>query len=187
MNLLTVIVQFALHVFGMFCLLRFLLYLSAANTFNQVYISLVRLTEWLLRYLRSVLPRSSRLDIPALLVAWLVHSLVATIQLLSINIQISSLLAILMVLWRGFVLTIHIASWIYLIAIGVVVIMSWLAPNVYSPAVELSRQLTEPILGRIRRLLPSMAGLDFSPMVAMLIIFMINSYVVPGLYRLVAF
>lgn len=184
MELLLVVVLLVLHVFGLLCLVRFLLYLSAANSYNQIFVSLARITEWLLRYLRPVLPRSARIDLAALIVVWLCHSVISWLQLVSTISEISPIYAVLVAAWMGVVRTVHVASWIYLIGIGVVVIMSWLAPNVYSPAVELSRQLTEPILGRIRRLLPPLAGMDFSPMVAMLLIFMINSYIVPRLYVL---
>ena len=184
MEPLLLVVLLVLHVFGLLCLVRFLLYLSGANNYNQIYVSLARITEWLLRYLRPMLPRSSRLDLAALIVVWLIHSLVSWLQLLAGTSEIPMMYAVLVAAWMGVVRTVHIASWIYLIGIGVVVVMSWLAPNVFSPAVELSRQLTEPILGRLRRLLPPMAGMDFSPMVAMLLIFMINSYIVPRLYGL---
>ena len=42
-------------------------------------------------------------------------------------------------------------------------------------------QLTEPILGPIRRVLPSFGGLDFSPMVVLGILWLIRYKVVPAL------
>ena len=42
-------------------------------------------------------------------------------------------------------------------------------------------RITEPILGPIRRVLPSFGGLDFSPMVVLIILFIIRQKVLPSL------
>ena len=43
------------------------------------------------------------------------------------------------------------------------VLMSWFNPNPYNPLVQFVLRLTEPVLAPIRRVLPSMGGLDLSP------------------------
>ena len=50
------------------------------------------------------------------------------------------------------------------------VLMSWVSPRANDPVSTLLYQITEPILGPIRRLLPQMGMLDLSPMVAILIL-----------------
>ena len=45
------------------------------------------------------------------------------------------------------------------------VLMSWFNPNPYNPLVQFVLRLTEPVLAPIRRVLPSMGGLDLSPIV----------------------
>ena len=42
-------------------------------------------------------------------------------------------------------------------------------------------QITEPVLGPIRRTLPSFGGFDFSPMAVLLIIFALRKFVVGNL------
>jgi YggT family protein len=53
------------------------------------------------------------------------------------------------------------------------IILSWVRPDPYNPtygwAVRLVYDLTEPILGPIRRLLPGMGGLDLSPLIVFLL------------------
>ncbi|MEZ4518263.1 MAG: YggT family protein [Chloroflexota bacterium] len=53
------------------------------------------------------------------------------------------------------------------------IILSWVRPDPYNPtygwAVRLIYDLTEPVLGPVRRLLPSMGGLDFSPLIVFLL------------------
>ncbi len=54
-------------------------------------------------------------------------------------------------------------------------IISWVNPNPYNPLVRLIRGLTDPVLEPIRRALPDMGGLDLSPFVAILIIWVLMS------------
>lgn len=70
-------------------------------------------------------------------------------------------------------MAIKVTCWIFIVAILLMVIMSWIAPNVYSPATELARVLTEPVLRPLRKVLPAMAGFDFSPMLAMMGLFFV--------------
>ena len=59
---------------------------------------------------------------------------------------------------------------LYLLAILVGVVISWVSPGGYSPAQALIDALTAPILQPIRRVLPDFGGFDFSPVVALLAI-----------------
>lgn len=54
-------------------------------------------------------------------------------------------------------------------------IISWVNPNPHNPLVRLIRGLTDPVLEPIRRALPDMGGLDLSPFVAILIIWVLMS------------
>ena len=65
-----------------------------------------------------------------------------------------------------FVLDIY--TWVIIAA----AVISWVAPNPYNPVVRLLRRLTEPVLVPVRQLLPPWKtfGLDFSPMIVILLI-----------------
>lgn len=56
----------------------------------------------------------------------------------------------------------------YSLVVFVSVILSWLSLAEDNPIVSVTRTLTEPVLAPIRRLLPSSAGIDISPMVLLL-------------------
>ena len=56
-------------------------------------------------------------------------------------------------------------------------IISWVNPNPYNPLVRLIHGLTDPVLEPLRRLLPDMGGLDISPFVALLIIWILMSLI----------
>jgi YggT family protein len=47
------------------------------------------------------------------------------------------------------------------------VIASWVSPNAYHPALQLVERLTDPVITPVRRVLPDLGGLDFSPLVAL--------------------
>ena len=63
-------------------------------------------------------------------------------------------------------------------------IISWVNPDPYNPIVQFLYRVTEPVLRPIRRILPPMGGIDFSPVVALLLIYFLQLWLVPVLYRL---
>jgi YggT family protein len=63
-------------------------------------------------------------------------------------------------------------------------IISWVNPDPYNPIVRFLHQATEPILSRVRRILPYMGGLDLSPLIVILVIYFLKEFVVRSLYLL---
>ena len=61
---------------------------------------------------------------------------------------------------------------IYIWVVIAAAVISWVTPNPYNPVVRLLRRLTEPVLAPLRQLLPPWKtfGLDFSPMIVILLI-----------------
>ena len=61
---------------------------------------------------------------------------------------------------------------IYIWIVIAAAVISWVAPNPYNPIVQLLRRVTEPVMAPIRQLLPPWKtfGLDFSPMIVILLI-----------------
>lgn len=171
------IVDFAVLVFGLFCLLRFLLHLAGANFYSPIVNSIMRLTDPVLQPIRKVLPVSQRLDLASLLITLVLNTVRVCIGVM--NEGAVDIFPLWAYVWNGAVLTVQMAIWVYLIAILASVIMSWVAPNVYSPLAEIAKQLADPFLAPIRKLLPPMAGFDFSPMLGMFVLLMVQSYVVP--------
>ena len=71
-----------------------------------------------------------------------------------------------------------------LIIIGRAVI-SWVNADPHNPIVRFLYEVTEPVLGRIRRMLPmSMGGLDFSPIIVIVLIMFLQSFLVPTMKQL---
>lgn len=64
-------------------------------------------------------------------------------------------------------------------------VISWVSADPRNPIVRFLYEATEPLLSRIRRLLPmSMGGIDFSPMILIMGIMFLQSFLVPTLKQL---
>jgi len=72
----------------------------------------------------------------------------------------------------------------YVIIVFARVVISWVNADPYNPIVRFLIQATEPVLYRIRRVLPPLGGLDLSPMVLILAIIFLQSILVPTLQQL---
>jgi len=63
-------------------------------------------------------------------------------------------------------------------------IISWVNPDPYNPIVRFLYQATEPVLSRVRRIIPYLGGIDLSPLVVLLIIYFLRQFLVRSLYML---
>lgn len=73
----------------------------------------------------------------------------------------------------------NIYFWIVVIA----AVLTWVRPDPYNPIVRTLQLLTEPVFYRVRKWLPFTytSGLDFSPVVVLLAIELINRIVIASL------
>ena len=61
-------------------------------------------------------------------------------------------------------------------------VLSWVSPDPYNPIVRFINNVTDPVLNQIRKRLPMMyGGIDFSPIVVILIIIFLRIFVVNSL------
>lgn len=58
------------------------------------------------------------------------------------------------------------------------VLLSWVRVSPYHPAVELLYRITEPILAPLRRIIPSIAMVDISPVIALILLQIIREVLV---------
>lgn len=160
-------------------LLRLLLQLTRADFYNPLSQAIVRTTAFL-DPLRKMLGAWNGLDITTL-IAILAVTMLEMILLLGTNLSPGVLLAL-----AGITLLDQLALF-FIIAIFLVVILSFLAPDGRNPAAQLLWSLTEPLLGPARRLLPPLGGIDFSPMLVLFLIYVVRNYLIPALSHAVLF
>ncbi|HHD12174.1 MAG TPA: YggT family protein [Deltaproteobacteria bacterium] len=74
-----------------------------------------------------------------------------------------------------------ILSWALTIYMWIIIIralISWVNPDPYNPIVQFLYNVTEPVLYPIRKRLPYMGGIDISPLIVLLIIIFLQSFLV---------
>ena len=77
-----------------------------------------------------------------------------------------------------------IYKWVVIIS----AVLSFVQPNPYNPIVRTLRNLTEPVYYRIRRTLPFVfvGGIDLSPLVVLLAILFLETFLIKSIYQLAA-
>lgn len=74
---------------------------------------------------------------------------------------------------------------IYLWVVIARAVLSWVSPDPYNPIVRFIHNVTEPVLSRIRRVLPlNLGGIDISPIIVMMAVIFLQKFLVGSLVGL---
>jgi YggT family protein len=60
-------------------------------------------------------------------------------------------------------------------------LISWVNPDPRNPIVRFLYNATEPLLARVRRVVPYMGGIDFSPLLVIVAIYFLQAFLVSSL------
>ncbi len=159
-------------------LLRFILQLVRADFYNPLSQFIVRATHPLLKPLRKVIPSVAGLDLASLVLAILVQLVLMALILMLLGYGLENPLQLLV--WSIIGVTALFLK-VFFFALIISVILSWVAQGSHNPTAMLINQICEPLLSPIRRILPSMGGLDLSPIVAFLLLNLIDMLVIRNL------
>ncbi|MGW8187904.1 MAG: YggT family protein [Desulfobacterales bacterium] len=78
----------------------------------------------------------------------------------------------------------HYVLFFYMWIIIARAVLSWVSPDPYNPIVRFIYKVTEPVMYQVRSRLPvSFGGIDFAPVVVILIIYFLQTFVVNSLLR----
>lgn len=152
------------YIFVTAFLLRVLLPLVRANMRNEISQAVLRGTSPLVMPLRRVLPPIGRIDTASIVGLILVQFATVAIVFLLLGYTFSApnlIQETLLELVRSVLRT-------YGFALFLCAVISWVAPHTYSPFGSLLGSLCDPILTRLRRLIPPLGGLDFSVFFALI-------------------
>ncbi len=165
-NILNYLVQTAIHLYLIAMMLRFLLQLVRADFYNPISQFLVKATNPLVLPLRRLIPGFGGIDVASLLLAFLLHMLAIT-ALVVIKFQGMPGPGLLLI---GSALgLIGLTIYIFIIALLIMIILSWVAPGTNHPAAYLCYQITEPIMAPVRKVIPPIGGLDLSPILVFIL------------------
>lgn len=163
-------------------MLRFLFQIVRADFYNPITQFLVTITNPPLRILRRWIPGVAGIDFASLTLMLMLKAgelgLIGAIKGYSIGFIGLLLLAVVGLL--------QLALYIVFFAIIVQVVVSWVAPQSYNPVTSLLYSLTEPVLRPARRMIPPIAGLDLSPLVAIVVLQLISKLMIAPLRDMVS-
>lgn len=176
--MLTTALQFllstVLNLLTLVFLLRFFMHLLRVPFGNPLGLMVMTLTDFAVKPARKVIPSFKKIDLSTLFLA-LITQLILQISLLML--RNFPLFVAGDGVWVGFVGlsmlgVLRTALDVFFYAILLQVILSWVNP--YSPIAGVLDALTRPILAPIRKVTPSASGIDFSPLVALVLLQMVN-------------
>lgn len=145
-------------------MLRLLLQWVRADFYNPVCQFLIKVTNPLLIPIRRIVPSIGRLDSASVVLMFCLQALSTWVidQLNPLGMTPPGIL-IYALIKLGITLLMT-----YFILIIAVVLLSWLGGRARHPLVPLLYQLTDPVLAPIRRVIPPIAGIDLSPLFALI-------------------
>jgi YggT family protein len=160
---LVLVIDLIMRLATLLFLVRFLLQASGADFYNPISQAIIKGSDPLASIFRRFIPVAGKFDFASLTIA-LIMGLIF-VMLISMG-----QLAISQYLIFALVRTLSVLIDFYWWSMLIVVIASFVSQGNSHPGLSLLDQLLEPLIRPIRGLLPSMGPLDFSPMVVILVL-----------------
>lgn len=152
-------------------LLRVVLQAVRADFYNPICQFLVRVTNPALKPLRRFVPGFMGIDMAGVVLLLAVQ----TLELLVISWITGPSLQFPGILLLAVAELLRLLAYLYIFSIVIFAVLSWVNPDPANPVVPLLWRITNPILAPARQLLPSMGGIDLSPMlVIILLLFLVR-------------
>ena len=142
---------------------RFLAQLCGVSGYNPVSMTLRRVTNVIVLPLSRLLPSGNRFS-PGALVALILTQVVFIALMFTLEGRLDAFNVLQALIWAAIGCASLLVNIIFYSVIAMIVV-SFLAPQSSNPAVEFIWELTEPVMAPLRRVLPPMGGLDFSPII----------------------
>jgi YggT family protein len=153
--------------FAGFLLLRFWMQAQRVRPPAGLAQSIFQITDWLVRPIRRLIPGFAGYDWASLIAAFLVALLAVLLNFWLLP-QLSFVAIVLLAAFK-------MAQWILYGLMALLIleaVFSWVNPH--APFAPFIRALNEPILSPLRRLIPALGGIDFSPLIALIAIQVLN-------------
>ena len=160
-------------------LLRFLLQVAKADFYNPVSQAVIKITDPMVRVLRTFIPGYRGIDFSSLALAFIIEGIGITVLLFLNGLGLPGIGYL--VTWSFVGVCFFIIN-IYYYAIIASIIMSFVMmfsgnTNPH-PLLRLVWQLTEPVMAPIRKIIPPMGGMDFSPIFIFIAIQLVQNFLI---------
>lgn len=156
-------------------LLRLVLQLSRADFYNPISQGIVKATNFFVIPVRRVVPAIGRVDTASVILALVVQFLTVLFVVMW-NHKTATPVQYLTMTVLGVVY--HLLD-LYFWAMLISVILSWVAPTANHPGAMLVWQVTSPLYRFVHRFIPSLGGLDISPIFIFLAITFAKQFLAP--------
>lgn len=169
-NILLLIINTAAGFLTLMLLARFFMQWQRVSFRNQIGQFVVTTTDWLVKPLRRFVPGLFGLDMASLLPAWVVQSLLVFIELAVRGVPLTGGVAgVLLGVWGiGLVELMRMIVYLIMAVVLISAVLSWVSPH--APAAPVFHTLAAPFLRPFRRFVPSISGVDLSPLVLLLVL-----------------
>ena len=145
--------------------IRLALYWHGSDPRNPVAAVVLRLTNPVVLPFRLLVKPSQRLETHVLLTFLTLQCLLVWA---TVNAGCLVEPSLFQLVGFGLIRAVRAVLWFYLLAVVAWALLSWFSPSGYNPIVGVLHRICTPALAPIRRILPGMGGIDFSPLVFIL-------------------
>ncbi|WP_077287928.1 YggT family protein [Cognaticolwellia aestuarii] len=169
MEAINYLLKFAFDAVLMILVLRVWLQLVRADFYNPLSQFIVKVSNPLVIPMRRIIPGLGGVDLATIVLAYIV----ATLTFIIIPLINAGPIDIISALYLGLIYLIKQTGVLLFIVMLVMALMSWVVQG-YNPTQMIFHQLTAPVLTPIRRIIPSIGGLDLSVLIAFLLLNVLN-------------
>lgn len=164
-NAILFLIQAVLSILTFAFLLRFYFQLTKAPFQNQLAQLIVTVTNFAVKPVRRFLPSIWKIDLSTLVLAYLTQAIlsVCTLWLKGFPILVAGNNVWFVISGVAFIGIINISLSIFLYAVLIQAILSWINPH--TPIAPILNSLTYPILRTLRKYIPPAGNFDLSPLV----------------------
>lgn len=166
-GIFTFVIDTVAGLFAGFLLLRFWMQTLRVRPPMGLAQSIFQITDWLIHPIRRLIPGFAGYDWASLMAVFLVALLSTTLEYVFVP-QFSWPIIALLALFK-------MAQWIlygFMALLVLEAVFSWVNPH--APFAPFIRALNEPVLSPLRKMIPVLGGIDFSPLVALIILQVMN-------------
>lgn len=163
-NAFAFLIETLLNLYLAVLLMRVLLEAVGADYYNPVCQVLLKITQPLVGPLSKLIPAIGNINIAAIVLLFVLQTVGVLLMAAISGLAIGPFEA----LWIAALSLVRLLLMLYLVLIIVEVILSWVGGGMRHPIIPLIYQLTRPVLAPIRRVVPPLAGIDLSPLVAII-------------------
>ncbi len=174
---LLIFLHYALWIYMLLVIARVLLSWVNPDPYNPVVRFLHQVTDPVLYYIRRTIPMPrSTLDFSPIILLILITFVDNFIMKSASDLAMNLPVALFGNLLYALVHALRDILRIYMIILIVRAVISWVNPDPYNFIVRFLYDVTDPVLYRVRRILPVMGGLDFSPIIVIIAILLLDRF-----------